>query len=140
MTPEAWTFFGLAVTAVAGVATTVVIQSFTTKRAMLEELRKNAEKTDKAASAAESAAGSAGSAAESAAVTVQQTRSISNGTVPGIVRRLDEHGELLRRILDDQREQRTLIVGHLADHARVAMTQAMSSPPTMKPPTEGTAP
>lgn len=140
MTPEAWTFFGLCVGGIVTVSTTTVVQQFTTKRALIAKQNEIAESAAGARTAAETAAGSAGSAAESAAVAVAQTRPISNGTVPSILRKLDEHGDLLKRIIDDQREQRTLIVGHLADHARVAMTPVLPSPPMTKPQSEGTAP
>lgn len=138
MTPEAWTFFGLCVGGVVTVTTTIVIQQFTTKRALIAKQNEIAESAAGAKTASETAAASAGSAAESAAVAVAQTKPISNGTMPGIIRRLDEHGDMLRRILDDQREQRQALIGHLSDHSRVAMgaSQPAPAPP---PTTEGTA-
>jgi hypothetical protein len=132
MSGEAWAFLAVAVGGLVSIVTTMIIQNQTTRRAFLESQALNTAKT-------ETVGRSAHRAAEAAELAVSQTATVANGTVPKIIRHLEDQGGMLVRLtaqvdqmigaqgrtvarLDqtaDALHQTTgTLMGHLADHAR----------------------
>jgi len=125
MSGEAWGFLGILAGGLVTIITTMIIQGQTTRRALLEAQALNTVKT-------ETAGRSADRAAEAATLAAQNTTSVSNGTIPKIVRHLEDQGGMLVRLTaqmdqvvgaqgrTEERLDRTTgtLIGHLADHAR----------------------
>jgi hypothetical protein len=125
MGPEGWAFLTATVGSVVALLTTQIVQNNTTRRAMLERQQVTDAK-------AETAARTALRGAEAAELAAVNSRPISNGTVPKILRHLEDQGGMLVRLTTqvDQLAQaggRTVqrldqtagaVMDHLADHAR----------------------
>lgn len=125
LSPEAWAFLTAMVGGLVAIVTTQIVQGQTTRRALLEAKQEQVAKT-------ETVGRQVARSAEAAELAVQNTAAVSNGTVPRILRHLEDQGGMLVRIatqvdqlsaasgrtvarLDQTTGQ---LMDHLADHAR----------------------
>jgi len=125
MSPEGWAFLAALVGGLAGVITTQITQGATTRRALLERQQLTDAK-------AETAGRIALRGAEAAERAADNSRSVSNGTIPSMLRHLEDQGAMMVRMvrqLDLLHEStgrtvarldgvQQVVTEHLADHAR----------------------